>query len=353
MKSSKKFYKEPGSMDTICVAVVGAMGAVGTEMIKTLENSSLPIGDLVPLDVKKNAGKTVVFKGKSFTIAEAGRGAFKGVDIALFSAGASASAVLAPIAVEEGAVVVDNSSQWRMDPRIPLVVPEVNPEALEEHQGIIANPNCSTIQMLVALAPIHRKYRIKRIVVSTYQAVSGSGMPAIRELISQTEDKLEGKKPTAAVYPHQIAFNALPHIDVFVGEGYTKEEMKMVNETHKILDPAIKVSPTAVRIPVFRSHSESVNIETKLPFEIDDVKKLLSQSPGILLTDDPKQNVYPMAIDAEGRDEVFVGRIRRDPTAPNSLNMWIVSDNLRKGAALNAVQIAETLHARSLIAVRQ
>jgi aspartate-semialdehyde dehydrogenase len=240
-----------------------------------------------------------------------------------------------------------------MDPRIPLVVPEVNPEALEEHQGIIANPNCSTIQMLVALAPIHRKYRIKRIVVSTYQAVSGSGMPAIRELISQTEDKLEGKKPTAAVYPHQIAFNALPHIDVFVGEGYTKEEMKMVNETHKILDPAIKVSPTAVRIPVFRSHSESVNIETKLPFEIDDVKKLLSQSPGILLTDDPKQNVYPMAIDAEGRDEVFVGRIRRDPTAPNSLNMWIVSDNLRKGAALNAVQIAETLHARSLIAVRQ
>jgi len=340
-------------MDTIRVAVVGAMGAVGTEMIKTLENSSLPIGELVPLDVKENAGKTVIFKGKTFTVVEAARGAFEGVDVALFSAGAGASAFLAPIAVEEGAVVVDNSSQWRMDPRIPLVVPEVNPEALEEHQGIIANPNCSTIQMLVALAPIHREYCIKRIVVSTYQAVSGSGMPAIRELISQTEDKLEGKKPTAAVYPHQIAFNALPHIDVFVGEGYTKEEMKMVNETHKILDPAIKVSPTAVRVPVFRSHSESVNIETERPFEIEDIKKLLSRSPGIMLQDDPQQNVYPMAIEAEGRDEVFVGRIRRDPTVPNSLNMWIVSDNLRKGAALNAVQIAETLHAKSLIAVRQ
>jgi len=340
-------------MDTINVAVVGAMGAVGTEMIRTLEKSRLPVGELVPLDVKENAGKSVDFRGKTYTVKEAARGAFGNVDIALFSAGAGASEVLAPIAVEEGAVVVDNSSQWRMDPRCPLVVPEVNPDDLKDHQGIIANPNCSTIQMLVALAPIHRKYRIRRIVVSTYQAVSGSGLPAIRELTSQTEDKLDGKRPNASVYPHQIAFNALPHIDVFVEEGYTKEEMKMVNETHKILDPAILVSPTAVRIPVFRSHSESVNIETENPFEIEDIRKLLAGAPGVVLQDDPANNVYPMAIEAEGRDEVFVGRIRRDPTAPNSLNMWVVSDNLLKGAALNAVQIAETLHERSLITVRQ
>lgn len=339
-------------MDAIRVAVVGALGAVGTEMIQILESSSLPIEELVPLDIKENAGRSVTFKGKAVEVREARRGAFKGVDIALFSAGAGASEVLAPIAVEEGAVVVDNSSQWRMDPRIPLVVPEVNPDALKGHQGIIANPNCSTIQMVVALAPIHKRYRIRRVLVATYQAVSGSGMPAIRELISQTEDKLEGKKPKAEVYPHQIAFNALPHIDVFVEEGYTKEEMKMVNETHKILDSAIQVNPTAVRIPVFRGHSEALTVETEKSFELEDIKALLKTAPGIALLDDPELNRYPMPVDAEGRDEVFVGRIRRDHTAENSLNMWVVSDNLRKGAALNTVQIAETLYTRSLITAR-
>jgi len=330
------------------VAVVGALGAVGSEMIKILEKSNFPIKNLVPLDVKEKVGETVLFKGESVVVSEAAKGAFNNVDYALFSAGGEASKILAPIAVAEGAVVIDNSSQWRMTEGIPLVVPEVNPDALKNHKGIIANPNCSTIQMLVALAPIHRKYKVKRVVVSTYQAVSGSGMPAIMELSKQSDDKLKGNSTLAEVYPHQIAFNALPHIDVFGEDGYTKEEMKMVHETHKILDPSIQVSPTAVRIPVFRSHSESLNIETVKPFEIEDIKALLSKSPGIILMDDPSHNVYPLATEAEGRDEVFVGRVRRDPTIGNSLNMWVVSDNLRKGAALNAVQIAEVLHAQAL-----
>ena len=330
------------------VAVVGALGAVGSEMIKILEKSNFPVKNLVPMDVKEKVGETVLFKGEPIVVKEAAKGMFKTVDYALFSAGAEASKILAPIAAKEGAVVIDNSSQWRMDPEVPLVVPEVNPDALKDHKGIIANPNCSTIQMLVALAPIHRKYKVKRVVVSTYQAVSGSGMPGIVELSKQSDDKLKGNIPKVEVYPHQIAFNALPHIDVFEDDGYTKEEMKMVHETHKILDPSIRISPTAVRIPVFRSHSESLNIETEKPFEIDDIKKLLSKSPGVILMDDPVHNVYPLATEAEGRDEVFVGRVRRDPTAGNSLNMWVVADNLRKGAALNAVQIAETMYAQAL-----
>ncbi len=327
----------------LCVAVVGALGAVGQEMIKVLGHSSLDVGTFKPLDVVSNVGKTVVFRGKTWTVQESGAGKFTDVDIALFSAGASASEVLAPIAVAEGAIVIDNSSQWRMTDGVPLVIPEVNPQALKTHKGLIANPNCSTIQMLVALKPLHDRFKIRRVVVSTYQAVSGSGAPAIEELKLQSAAFSEGKKPQVVVYPHQIAFNAIPHIDVFEENRYTKEEMKMVHETHKMLDPAIAVSPTAVRIPVFRGHSESLNIEFVNPYGLDEVFAILSKAPGIEVVDDPQNARYPLALDAEGTDPVYVGRIRRDVSLENGLNLWVVSDNLRKGAALNAVQIAGKL----------
>jgi aspartate-semialdehyde dehydrogenase len=287
-----------------------------------------------------------MYRGAAVLVRAAGEGAFTDVDIALFSAGAEASEELAPIAVREGAVVIDNSSAWRMDPQVPLVVPEVNPGDVDWHKGIIANPNCSTIQMLVAAKPIHDAYKIRRIVVSTYQAVSGSGGPAIAELAMQAGQYVRGEPIEPKVYPRQILFNALPHIDAFTENGYTKEEMKMVHETHKILDPRILVSPTAVRVAVFRGHSESVNIETEKAFELEDVRKLLKHAPGVRLMDDPDASVYPTALDADGQDAVYVGRVRRDSTVPNGLNMWVVSDNLRKGAALNAVQIAETLLTR-------
>ncbi len=331
------------------VAVVGALGAVGQEMIKTLEQRKFPVNRLKPLDIPANKGKEVTFNGEKVTVEVAEKGAFKDVDIALFSAGGDASLILAPMAAEENAIVVDNSSAWRMDPTVPLVIPEVNPEDLDWNKGIIANPNCSTIQMLVALKPIHDEYTIKRIVVSTYQAVSGSGQVAIDELNQQTKDYTEGKEMVSNAYPHQISFNALPHIDVFMDNGYTKEEMKMVHETKKILDKNIDVSPTAVRIPVFRSHSESINIETEKPFEIENVINLLKNAPGITVEDDPNANIYPLAINAEGKDEVFIGRIRKDFTIENGLNMWVVADNLRKGAALNTVQIGEELIKRNLV----
>ena len=333
-------------MERFRVAVVGALGAVGTEMIKTLEQRNFPVSALIPMDTEDMAGKTVVFKGQEVKARAARPGAFGDVDIALFSAGAEASLALAPAAVSEGAIVIDNSSQWRMDPGVPLVVPEVNPQALDAHKGIIANPNCSTIQMLVAAKPIHDAYRIKRIVVATYQAVSGTGTAAIAELASQAGQFSRGEHIDASVYPRQILFNALPHIDVFLDNGYTKEEMKMVHETHKILDPAIAVSPTAVRIGVFRGHSESINIETEKPFNINEIRQLLSTAPGVQVMDDPDTLLYPTALDCDGKDAVFIGRLRTDPTVKNGLNMWVVSDNLRKGAALNAVQIAETLIAR-------
>ena len=333
-------------MERFRVAVVGALGAVGTEMIKTLEQRNFPVSALIPMDTEDMAGKTVVFKGQEVKVRAARPGAFGDVDIALFSAGAEASLALAPAAVSEGDIVIDNSSQWRMDPGVPLVVPEVNPQALDAHKGIIANPNCSTIQMLVAAKPIHDAYRIKRIVVATYQAVSGTGTAAIAELASQAGQFSRGEHIDASVYPRQIHFNALPHIDVFLDNGYTKEEMKMVHETHKILDPAIAVSPTAVRIGVFRGHSESINIETEKPFNINEIRQLLSTAPGVQVMDDPDKLLYPTALDCDGKDAVFVGRLRTDPTVKNGLNMWVVSDNLRKGAALNAVQIAETLIAR-------
>ncbi|HOX31667.1 MAG TPA: aspartate-semialdehyde dehydrogenase [Spirochaetales bacterium] len=333
-------------MSSFRVAVVGALGAVGQEMAKTLEQRAFPVSEFIPMDVESMAGKKVSFKGREAVVRAARKGAFRDVDIALFSAGAEASLELAPIAAAEGAIVIDNSSAWRMDPGVPLVVPEVNPQALDGHKGIIANPNCSTIQMLVAAKPIHDKYRIKRIVVSTYQAVSGTGAPAIAELTSQAAAFVKGERIESSVYPRQILFNALPHIDVFLEDGYTKEEMKMVHETHKILDPAIAVCPTAVRVAVYRGHSESINIQTEKPFELAEIRRLLERAPGVKVMDDPAKLVYPTALDADGQDAVFVGRLRVDPTLPNGLNMWVVSDNLRKGAALNAVQIAETLVAR-------
>jgi aspartate-semialdehyde dehydrogenase len=340
---------EDEDMKQYKVAVVGALGAVGQEMIKTLEQRKFPVAELVPLDIPANVGKTVLFHGKPVTVKAAQKGAFVGVDLALFSIGAEASLELAPVAVSEGAIVVDNSAAWRMDPDTPLVVPEVNPDALDGHKGIIANPNCSTIQMLVALKPLHDAYKIKRIVVSTYQAISGTGTPAIKELTEQAGAWVAGKPIVAKVYPRQILFNALPHIDDFLPNGYTKEEMKMVNETKKIMDPTIEVCPTAVRVPIFRGHSESVNIETERAMDVDAARELLRKAPGVKVMDDPATLTYPTPLDADGEDATFVGRIRKDPTVKNGLNLWVVSDNLRKGAALNAVQIGEVMIAKGLL----
>lgn len=332
-------------MSNLTVGVVGALGAVGTEMLCTLEKSNLPFTQVIPLDIKENAGKELSFQGKTLTVLTAEKGAFKNIDIALFSAGESASTALAPIAIDEGSVVIDNSNAFRMENWVPLIIPEVNPHEAKNHQGLIANPNCSTIQMLVALKPLHDKFRIRRIVVSTYQAVSGTGLPAIEELNKQVKSYINNEAIDWKVYPHQIAFNALPHIDTFLENGYTKEEMKMVNESKKILnDSEILVSPTAVRIPVIRCHSESINIETEKPLpELSELVKLLDESPGVKVLDDISQQVYPLAVNCTGTDKVYVGRIRKDFTVKNGLNMWVVADNLRKGAALNAVQIAELL----------
>lgn len=325
------------------IAVVG-MGAVGKEMIKILEKSAIPVSDLVPL-VRRNDGNIIEFRGKNYVVNKVTPGVFKGIDIVLMAAGGGAALELAPIARQEGAIVIDNSSAYRMDPEVPLVIPEVNPQAARRHQGLIANPNCSTIQMLVPLKPLHDLFKIKRIVVSTYQAVSGTGRDAIEELKEQSLAYIEGKEPEVNVYPHQIAFNVLPHIDVFLADGYTKEEMKMVNETRKIFeDNEILVSPTAARVPVFNCHSESINIETEKPLPaIPELMEILAAAPGVKVVDDVQNKVYPLALDCSGKDEVFVGRMRKDPTVTNGLNMWVVADNLRKGAALNAVQIAELL----------
>ncbi len=336
-------------MKKYTVAVVGAIGAVGQEMIRILEKRDFPVGTLKPLDVPANKGKEIRFKNEKIKVDVAEKDAFEGVDIAFFSAGGAASLELAPLAAKAGAIVVDNSSAWRMDDECPLVVPEVNPQDLDWHKGIIPNPNCSTIQMMVALKPIHDKYNIKRIVVSTYQAVSGSGKAGINELNQQCKDYVTGDEIKNQTYPHQICFNAIPQIDVFTENGYTKEEMKMVNETKKILDKNIVVSATAVRIPVFRGHSESINIETEKPMEVEDVIKLLKCSDGIKVMDDTENTLYPLAVLSEGQDDVFVGRVRKDFSIGNGLNMWVVSDNLLKGAALNSIQIGETLIERKLI----
>jgi len=328
------------------VAVVGATGAVGNEMIKVLEQRQFPVGKLTLLASERSKGKELTFRGKAYPVEVLDENSFKGIQIGLFSAGGSTSEKFAPIAAQAGCVVVDNTSAFRMVPEIPLVVPEVNPEdiALYKSRGIIANPNCSTIQMVVALKPIHDAARIKRIVVSTYQAVSGTGKKAIEELELQTRAVMGGQKPVAKVYPHQIAFNCLPHIDVFLENGYTKEEMKMVNETKKILhDPGIAVTATTVRVPVFHSHSEAVNIETEKKITAAEVRKLLSTAPGVKVVDEPSFKIYPLAVDAAGGDDTLVGRIREDESIANGINLWVVADNIRKGAALNAVQIAEIL----------
>ena len=326
------------------VAVVGATGAVGRRMLTTLEERNFPVANLTALASARSAGQTLAFRGQAIKVKELQEDSFKGIDIALFSAGGSISKQLAPIAVESGCVVIDNSSAWRMDKEVPLIVPEVNPSALGDEWGIIANPNCSTIQMVMALKPIHDEYRIRRVVVSTYQSVSGSGQKAMEELEQQSRDVLDGKSAQCNVYPHQIAFNCLPHIDVFLDNGYTNEEIKMVNETRKILeDDSIEVSPTAVRVPVVYSHSEAVNVETEQAMTAKEVKELLSSFPGVSVVDNPEQNEYPLAINASGSGDVLVGRIRSDLTRPNAVNFWVVSDNLLKGAAYNAVQIAELL----------
>jgi aspartate-semialdehyde dehydrogenase len=328
------------------VAVAGATGAVGNQMIKCLEEREFPVASIKLLASHRSAGREIRFRGELLTVEELTEDAFKNVDIALFSAGAGTSINFAPIAAQDGCVVVDNSSAWRMDPEVPLIVPEVNPHAIAEYKnkGIIANPNCSTIQMVVALNPIHLKCGIKRVVVSTYQAVSGTGKKAIDELFDQTRSMINFLDYEKKVYPHRIAFNCLPHIDSFMENGYTKEEMKMVNETRKIMeDETIGVTATTVRVPVFFGHSESVNIETRKHITADEVKTLLEQESGLKVIDDPTNNLYPLAIDAAGKDLTYVGRIRQDESIVNGINMWIVADNIRKGAATNTVQIAELL----------
>lgn len=326
------------------VAVVGATGAVGNEMIQTLEQRAFPVEKLRLFASERSEGKTLEFHESEVKVEALKEDSFKGIDIALFSAGAERSKTWAPIAAESGCVVIDNSSQWRMDPEVPLVVPEVNSHDLKWHKGIIANPNCSTIQMVVVLKPIHDAVKIKRVVVTTFQSVSGTGKKAMDELLQQTTDLLNFRDITCNVYPHQIAFNVLPHIDKFLENGYTKEEMKMVNETKKIMgDNSIRVTATTVRVPVFRCHSESLNIETDKKITPNEVRSILSKAPGIVVFDAPEKNVYPLPINIAGKDDTYVGRIREDESIENGINMWIVADNLRKGAALNAVQIAEKL----------
>lgn len=326
-------------MKKVNIAVVGATGMVGRTFLKVLEERKLPIENFYPMASSRSAGSKLTFMGKEYTVEELTEHSFdKPIDIALFSAGGGTSEKFAPIAAAHGCVVIDNSSQWRMDPQVPLVVPEVNPEDIAWHKNIIANPNCSTIQAMVALKPLDDAYKIKRVVYSTYQAVSGAGVAGWKDL----EDGLKGEKPKK--FPHPIANNCLPHIDVFMDNGYTKEEMKMVWETKKILhNEDMKVTATTVRVPVFDSHSESINIEFEKPFVLEELIETLKNAPGIVLQDDTSNNVYPLAINAAGHDEVFVGRIRRDESVENGVNIWVVADNIRKGAATNAVQIAETL----------
>ncbi len=328
------------------VAVVGATGAVGNEMIKVLEERKFPVKKLTLLASSRSLGKTLSFHGEDIDVEELKEDSFKDIDIALFSPGGSISLKFAPIAAASGCVVIDNTSAFRMDPDVPLVVPEVNEHAIAQHtkKGIIANPNCSTIQMVVALKPLYDVAKIKRVVVSTYQAVSGTGQKAIKELEQQVLAIYAMKPIEKKVYPYQIAFNVLPHIDSFLENGYTKEEMKMVNETKKIMeDDSIQVTATTVRVPVFFGHSESVNIEFASEMTPDMARKLLKKAPGVKLVDNPSKNIYPLALEAAGKDDTFVGRIRVDDTVKYGLNMWVVADNIRKGAALNAVQIAEAL----------
>lgn len=334
------------------VAVVGATGLVGSKMLQVLAERNFPVTELIPVASEKSIGKEVEFKGKKYKIVSADDAIAAKPAVALFSAGGSTSLALAPRFAEAGITVIDNSSAWRMDPAKKLVVPEVNADALTKDDKIIANPNCSTIQMVVALNPLHKKYRIKRVVVSTYQSVTGTGVKAVDQLMGERNRSVKGEgNAYPMAYAYEIDLNVIPQIDVFLDNGYTKEEMKMVNETKKIMrDDSIRVTATTVRIPVMGGHSESVNIEFENDFELVEVKDLLSKSPGVVVVDDPSTSQYPMPKDAHEKDEVFVGRLRRDESNPNTLNMWIVSDNLRKGAATNTIQIAEYLLAQDLLA---
>lgn len=328
------------------VAVVGATGAVGEEMIATLAQRQFPVEKLVPLASDKSVGKTVSFDGADVPVETLAGNSFDGVDIALFSAGTEISREFSPLAAHAGAVVIDNSAAFRMETDVPLVVPEVNASEIAnwKNRGIIANPNCSTIQLCVVLKPIHDRARIKRVVVSTYQSVSGAGRPAMDELTDQVRALFAGDELKASVIPHPIAFNCVPQIDVFLPNGYTKEEWKMVEETQKILgDRSIRITATAVRVPVYVGHAESVNIKTEKKLSATEARELLRKSPGIIVLDDPAHGEYPLQRDAAGTDPVYVGRLREDPSIPNGLDCWIVTDNLRKGAALNAVEIAEIL----------
>lgn len=328
------------------LAVVGATGLVGTEILKVLEERNFEFDELYPVASERSVGKKVKYKGREYEIIGMQDAISRKPDIAIFSAGGGTSLEWAPHFAEVGTIVIDNSSAWRMNPKNKLVVPEVNGEVLRIDDRIIANPNCSTIQMVLALAPLHKQYRIKRIVVSTYQSVTGTGKNAVDQLMAERA----GQKVEDGPYPYRIDLNLLPQIDVFMDNGYTKEEMKMVNETKKIMgDDSIQVTATCVRVPVMGGHSESVNVEFEQDFTLEEVRQLLSQTPGVVVQDDPANKIYPMPLNSHGRDEVFVGRLRRDETQPNTLNMWIVADNLRKGAATNAVQIAEFMLEHSLV----
>lgn len=338
------------------VAILGATGAVGQEFINLIEERNFPFSGMKLLASARSAGKKLKVSGREYTVEEATPESFAGVDIALF-AGGDASKTFAPCAVKAGAVVIDNSSAFRMDPEVPLVVPEVNPEAVRSHKGIIANPNCSTIIMVMALKPIHDRARIKRVVVSTYQAVSGAGKEGIDELTEQVKAISEGRTVEAKILPsaglskhYQIAFNLLPQIDVFLEDGYTKEEMKMVHETRKIMNtPEMAITATTIRVPVYRSHSESINLELEAPLSVTETKHALACFPGVVVQDNPSEMDYPMPLFTSGRDEVFVGRIRADESVKYGLNLWAVGDQIRKGAALNALQIAELLKAQNLL----
>ena len=332
------------------VAILGATGAVGTELLELLEERNFPLADLKLLASERSAGKKLPFKGENLTVEAVSEAALQNVDLVLASAGGSISKVWAPIAVEKGAVVIDNSSAFRMNPEVPLVVPEVNPQAAAKHKGIIANPNCTTILMSVGIFPLHKVKPIKRIVVATYQSASGAGAKAMEEVKNQSIDILEGKEPVAKVFPYPLAFNLFPHNSPLDSAGYCEEELKMVNETRKIFsNQDIKITATCVRVPVLRAHSEAINLEFETPFDIEEARKILSESPGVKLVEDWQKNYFPMPIEATGKDEVLVGRIRQDISHECGLELWLCGDQIRKGAALNAVQIAELLVEKNLI----
>lgn len=332
------------------VAILGAAGAVGRMMIRVLEERNFPVNELKLLATERSAGQIIEFRGEKLTVEVTHPDQFKGCELALFSAGTGPSREYAPLAVERNCIVVDNSNAWRMEANVPLVVPEVNPEEVENHHGIIANPNCSTIQMVVALKPLQRAFGLRRVIVSTYQSVSGTGWKGIAELENQVRQILDGETPVAKVYPYPIAYNVLPHIDMFLENGYSREEMKMVNETRKIIkDLHLKIAATTVRVPVIYGHSESIYVETVQPAGLTEIRQVLKEAPGVVLYDDPEQLHYPLPTMVENSDQVHVGRIRKDLDEENGLHLWVVANNLRKGAASNAVQIGEELWKRGLL----